>query len=247
MRLYIIRHAEPDYPRDALTALGHVQAQALARRLAGIGVDRVYSSPMNRALETARYTAERLGLDVQVENWTRELEDWWVPDDALGELPVWQVDATTLRAEPLITPALFSHRTPPDREKREKGKEPELGSPLPAGGRAVGEGTGVRGLGRGRSEICWPLDSFAQLCSASDDFLARNVPHQGIAVFCHSGFALTWLAHLLVIPLPLFWAAFSLAPASVTTVDFEELASGGVAPRCVGLGDVSHLQDLDSF
>jgi hypothetical protein len=25
--------------------------------------------------------------------------------------------------KPLITPALFSHRTPPDREKREKGKD----------------------------------------------------------------------------------------------------------------------------
>src|SRR5258706_3239637 len=98
MRLYIIRHAEPDYPRDALTALGHAQAQALARRLAESGIGRVYSSPMNRALETARYTAEKLGLEVQIENWTRELEDWWLPDDTVGELPVWQVDGATLRA-----------------------------------------------------------------------------------------------------------------------------------------------------
>jgi broad specificity phosphatase PhoE len=97
MRLYLIRHAEPAYPDDALTARGHRQARALAQRLEGMGIDRVYSSPMNRALETARYTAERLGLDVQVEPWTRELEDWWIPDTAVGELPAWQVDAATLR------------------------------------------------------------------------------------------------------------------------------------------------------
>ena len=56
MRLYIIRHAEPDYPRDALTVCGHAQAQALAHRLGKMEIGHVYSSPMNRALETARYS-----------------------------------------------------------------------------------------------------------------------------------------------------------------------------------------------
>ena len=194
MRLYIIRHAEPDYPRDALTALGHAQSRALAKRLAGMGIGQVYSSPMNRALETARYTAKRLGLDVWVEPWTRELEDWWVPDETMGERPAWQVDAAILRDM------------------------------------------------AGTSQACWPVDAFARLCAASDDFLARSGPD--LAVFCHAGFALTWLAHLLAIPLPLVWAGFTLAPCSVTTIVFEELASGGSAARCVGLNDVSYLQNL---
>jgi probable phosphoglycerate mutase len=191
MRLYIIRHAEPDYPRDALTSHGHVQARELAIRLSTMGIDHVYSSPMNRALETARYTAERLGLDVRIESWTRELEDWWVPDEALGERPVWQVDAATLRA---LAP----------------GQE------------------------------VWPLDALAQLRSAAVEFLGRheNASSQGIAVFCHAGFALTWLAELLAIPLPLLWAGFSLPPASITTIAFEPLAGGGTAARCLGLGDV---------
>src|SRR3984885_9402824 len=98
MRLYIIRHAEPAYPLDALTARGHRQARGLARWLEGREVDHVYSSPMNRALETARYTAKRLALELKVEPWTREIEDWWIPDPTLGERPVWQVDPATLRA-----------------------------------------------------------------------------------------------------------------------------------------------------
>src|SRR3954453_19382700 len=51
---------------------------------------------------------------------------------------------------PLITPALFSHRTPPDREKRERFAERLLSPSLPVGGSAVGErGWGVRGRPEG--------------------------------------------------------------------------------------------------
>ncbi len=164
MRLYIIRHADPDYPRDALTALGHAQARALALRLSTLGIERVYSSPMSRALETARYTAERLGLDVRIEPWTGELEDWWIPDEALGERPVWQADAATLRA---LAPG---------------------------------------------QEI-WPLEALTKLQAAAGAFLDRqDISSTGIAVFCHAGFALTWLAHLLALPLPLVWAGFSCLP-----------------------------------
>jgi hypothetical protein len=50
----------------------------------------------------------------------------------------------------LITPALFSHRTPPNREKREKSKNAPIGFPSPGRWEGVGEGTGVRDLGGGR-------------------------------------------------------------------------------------------------
>ena len=60
MRLYIIRHADPDYEHDTLTEDGHKEAQALAKRLASHGLDRIYCSPLGRAIDTARYTAEPL-------------------------------------------------------------------------------------------------------------------------------------------------------------------------------------------
>jgi broad specificity phosphatase PhoE len=197
MRLYLIRHAEPAYPADALTARGHRQARALARWLEGREIGHLYSSPMNRARETAHYTARRLGLEVEVEPWTRELEDWWIPDGTLGELPAWQVDAATLRAL----------------DPRDCFSAPPLDAPH---------------LRQG----------FERLRADADAFLARHRNSRGVAVFCHAGLALTWLAHLLSIPLPLMWAGFALPPASVTTVAFEELTGGGVAPRCVGLGEI---------
>jgi hypothetical protein len=60
-------------------------------------------------------------------------------------------------------------------------------------------------------------------------------------VFCHGGFGLTWLAHLLALPLPLVWSGFWLPPSSVTTMLFDERSPEWAVPRCIGLGDVSHL------
>lgn len=68
-----------------------------------------------------------------------------------------------------------------------------------------------------------------------------RVRSQKIAVFCHGGFGLTWLAHLLQIPFPLVYSNFYLWPSSVTTILFDERVPGNVTPRCIGLGDISHL------
>ncbi len=54
MRLYIIRHADPDYVNDNLTPAGHLEAAALGERMASEGLNLIYSSPRGRALETMR-------------------------------------------------------------------------------------------------------------------------------------------------------------------------------------------------
>ncbi|MCZ7545048.1 MAG: hypothetical protein M5R40_16680 [Anaerolineae bacterium] len=60
-------------------------------------------------------------------------------------------------------------------------------------------------------------------------------------MFCHQGFGLTWLAHLLDLPPPAVWTGFWLAPSSVTTVLFETRSADWATPRCLSVGDVSHL------
>jgi probable phosphoglycerate mutase len=84
MRLYIIRHADPDYANDSLTPAGHQEAAALAGRLAAQGLDRIYTSPLGRAVRTARYTADALRLEPVVEEWTSELSGWLVEQDPWG-------------------------------------------------------------------------------------------------------------------------------------------------------------------
>ena len=49
MLLYYIRHGEPTYDPDCLTPNGERQAEAIARRLARFGVDKIYASSSIRA------------------------------------------------------------------------------------------------------------------------------------------------------------------------------------------------------
>ncbi len=49
-----------------LNATGLAQAQAAARRLAGSGIDAIWSSPLQRARDTAQCVAAVLGLDIVI-------------------------------------------------------------------------------------------------------------------------------------------------------------------------------------
>ena len=70
----LIRHALCDpvgqtitgrTPGVSLNPAGRQQAETLASRLAGLPIVAVYSSPLERALQTAQPIAERRGLSVQ--------------------------------------------------------------------------------------------------------------------------------------------------------------------------------------
>jgi probable phosphomutase (TIGR03848 family) len=74
--LVLIRHATNDWVRKGLLAgwtpgvhlneEGRAQAQALGERLAASHFDAVYSSPLERAMETAQAVAAPHGLEVQI-------------------------------------------------------------------------------------------------------------------------------------------------------------------------------------
>lgn len=220
MRLYIIRHADPDYENNTITEDGHKEAQALAKRLEVHGLDRIYSSPIERAMETANYASKLLDLEYNIENWTREL---W-PDLAINEVPWGQLMAIDIpgeyfRCRESMPTHIDWHEVP------------------------IFSNYQVR-------------DVFESVQKNSDEFLKRlgyvreggryriiKPNEEKIAVFCHGGFGLTWLAHLLEIPVTLMWSGFWLPPSSVTTILFDERSPGYAVPRCIGLGDVSHLYE----
>jgi broad specificity phosphatase PhoE len=220
MRLYIIRHADPDYEHDTLTEDGHKEAQALAKRLASHGLDRIYCSPLGRAIDTARYTAELLGLEYNIEHWTKEL---W-PELALMASPWGDIIATDVPGE--VYRCENEMPTHENWHRCSAIKDYEL------------------------------QKVYEKLKADSDDFLKRQgyereggryrciSPNEDqVAVFCHGGFGLTWLAHLLEIPVTLVWSGFWLPPSSVTTILFDQRSTDWAVPRCIGLSDVSHLYE----
>lgn len=73
MELYIVRHGntpeqgDVQYPIDPrLTELGFRQAEALACRLQGIGFDRIFTSPLQRCLQTVAPLCAKNGTAVQL-------------------------------------------------------------------------------------------------------------------------------------------------------------------------------------
>jgi broad specificity phosphatase PhoE len=103
MSVVLVRHGEPDWHQvegsrwrgaandfAPLTAVGKQQALAAAAVLAADGaVDKILSSPMTRALETAYLMASNLGAEVQVDLNLRE----WLPDDTYSWTSVGEVAA----------------------------------------------------------------------------------------------------------------------------------------------------------
>jgi broad specificity phosphatase PhoE len=82
VRLFLVRHAETDWNRErryqgwtdtALSATGRVQAEAVARALAGAGLAAVYASPLQRARVTAEAIAAPHKLTVRVEPAFKEM------------------------------------------------------------------------------------------------------------------------------------------------------------------------------
>ena len=78
-RILLARHGEAEYETElvtdhggTLTARGRAQSRALAERLRGERIARVWSSPLSRAVQTAEIAAGVLGVDVVVREGLRE-------------------------------------------------------------------------------------------------------------------------------------------------------------------------------
>jgi len=216
LRIFLIRHADPDYVNDHLTETGHREAAALGKRMAATGLDELYVSPLGRAQVTAGYISQQTGVPIRTERWTCELD--WPGITLNGERKaIWDFPGESL---------------------------PEI-----SGGRRMWDDTSDHWLKQ--EDYGWRFD---ELRMASDVFLLRHnfrrenglyriegPSPKNVAVVCHGGFGLAWLAHLLQLPLSLAFTSFWIAPSSVTTILFEQRSEQYAVPRCIGLSDISHL------
>lgn len=103
-QLLLIRHAANDAMKEKklagwlpgvdLNAEGRAQAQALAARLEGTPIAAIYSSPLERALQTAEPLARARGLDIQVRERLGEMHvgDWSGGDvEELAQTETWRL------------------------------------------------------------------------------------------------------------------------------------------------------------
>lgn len=217
MRLYIIRHADPDYVRDTITDTGHREAKALSERLAREGIDEIYSSPLGRAQATAAYTATVLKKRVEILPWTREISDAAVEIDGFGRMAAWDAPGELILEDEADLDANGWMETPWTREV---------------------------GLKHHYHHIAENSDAFLMeqgYRRSGKRYEVLQANERKLAIFCHGGFGLCFLSHLLRIPAVYLWTGFWLPPSSVTTVLFETRTDRWAVPRCLSMADISHL------
>jgi len=82
--IYLVRHCHPDYTKEKkmgdfampLSTFGQEQLRYLTERLVKLKIDRIYSSELKRAEETATPIADLLNIKIESDSRLNEI-DWW--------------------------------------------------------------------------------------------------------------------------------------------------------------------------
>lgn len=220
MLLYIIRHGKPDYAADALTDEGREQAELVSRRLAAGGIDEIHSSPMGRAVETARPTAEKLGLPIQIEPWAYELGH-----DCRTTFPDGRAKTISHLPPEYLHQAAFRKFDSEEANRLIPGISDTAFAAhwamLTSGVDGMLEKLGYRRNSDGTYDVVSPNDRHA-------------------ALFCHAGMQRALLAHVLNIPFHLLAATAMSHHTGVTILEFYGNRPR-VSPQLLSFGDTGHL------
>lgn len=220
MRIIFVRHGNPNYELDCLTELGHTQAEAAAERLKNEGIEVIFSSSCGRALETARHTAEKIGLEVIPCDFIREI-DWSSKDGT----PIADNGSPWHYAEKYI--AQNKSLNDLDWENDElysKSKSPES----------------VRKLSEGLDE--W----LEALGYKREGYYYRKIAepkHNTVAMFSHHGAFSAAMTHIFNLPLPFALLTLPCAQSGVFEVELLGKVGDLVAPRFYGYHNAKHLID----
>jgi len=223
MLLYIVRHGDPDYENDSLTPLGVKQAQALSKRLAASGLDRIYTSPLGRARMTAEPTCRALGIEPEVLEWASE-------NRAFADLSVERADGG--REWSFGSCRNTEYKTEETSALGERWYEAYPFSKCNAK-------AGFERIQKGSDEL------LKSLGYERDGEIYRIIKpsEERVAVFCHYGVGTTWIAHLLSIAPPVMWGTFLINHSSFTVIRFPNDPEGYIMPMCLTLSDCSHIYE----
>lgn len=220
MRIICVRHGHPDYVHDCLTELGKRHAAAAAERLRSEGIGQIFSSTCGRALETAAYTAEMLGLPVEGCDFLREIR-WGSADGqplADDGHPWTTADRLVAAGEPLLDADWMTAE--PFRRNR------------------VTES--VR-------HIADMSDAWLQRLGYTREGLYYRVTGdtaRTIAVFGHGGESAALLGHLFNLPFPFVCAAMGPDYTGITIVSLPDEKGSLVSPRFELMNDARHIRNL---
>lgn len=223
MILFYVRHGDPVYAPDSLTPLGRRQAEAVAKRLALYGVDRIFASTSERAIQTAQPAGEIMKKQVELLDFCNESHAWarfTVPNESGGQGWLFQ-NQKMIR--------LFA-----DREIFRLGdawyEHPAL--------RQYHFQQSVEWINRETDAFFLSLGY--EHIRERGVYQAVKPNEQRIALFAHQGFGLSFLSSLLGIPYPQFCIHFDMGHTGMTVIEFRE-EDGLTVPKVLTMSNDSHI------
>ena len=223
MLLFFVRHGDPIYSPDSLTPLGARQAEAIAKRLALYGLDKIFASTSERARLTAVPTCELLKKEPTLLDWCNEKYAWRQLTVEAGE------GKRCWGFQDKKTCALFNSP-----ELRKMGADwydhPHF------------EGTSMK---EGMLRIGAEADAFFASLGYVHDvencvYRVEDPGDERVALFAHQGFGLAFLSWVLDIPYPLFCTHFDTGHSGLTVIEFETV-NGISIPKVLTLSNDSHI------
>lgn len=222
MLLYVIRHADPIYDPDSLTEKGKRQAEAVGRRLSVHGLDKIFTSPMNRAKMTAQPACELLRIKPQVLEFVSEAlaaEYFGFNDPERDNRWAWSfgINPTRYKNEQSVRMGDKWYEAYPFCLTKAK---------------------------EGYENLIKSSDEFMESLGYKREGLKYKIlkpNNERVAVFCHYGAGMTWLSHLLGIDPVTFWSTFTINHSGVTIINFPNNSDGYTIPQVLAFSDVSHF------
>lgn len=225
MLLFYIRHGDPIYEPDSLTPLGHRQAEEAARRLAQHGVDRIFSSTSNRAIQTAKPTCEMVKKEMELLDFASEVHAWnaIAPDLGAGKRfvgaqPAWKKlfvspEMTALGRRWYEHPALCEH---------------------------------AETFKQYMAFVDENSDAWLKSLGYAHDrkngyYIPERDSDERVALFAHGGFGQAFLSSILDMPYPHFCRHFGMCFTGVTAIEFKDEGDGCVLPQVLTMANDAHL------
>ena len=222
MILYYVRHGDPIYNPDSLTELGHKQAEALSKRFALYGLDEIYCSTSNRAIQTAEPTCKMLNKE-------KTLLDWANEGHAFADFCATKADGSR------VWSFYIPERIRQFNDKEVKALVDKWYE------HPYFEDTNFK---RGVERINRETDAFMLNLGYEHDrengkYKCIRKNEKRVALFAHEGFGKAFLSSLLDIPFPTICTKFQLSHSSVTVIHFGE--GDSVYPHLLQWSNDSHL------
>lgn len=220
MIFFYIRHGDPVYEPDSLTPLGIRQADAAAKRLSLYGIDRIYSSTSERAIQTAKPTCELTKKDMELLDFTNEKYAWrdfsvekngrrtWLSQDYEAKMLFTDESVISLGHKWYEHPKFTDYK---------------------------------QGMDRVYNHIFEFFKSLGyENIRDTGKYRVLKSNDERVALFAHGGFGIAFLSVVLGIPYPIVAKHYEMCHTGITAIEFKE-ENGYAFPKLLTLSSDSHL------